>query len=176
MTWDRFFADVLPALGTMGIVLLPIASALLTLVISQRHASTMAAADRAENARTASDTRSFDARQQRYSDRRDAIAGFLAAAQQEEDELDEFYRDPTTAGIDPIDVAEDYGFQRLNRAHSQLVIIADDAVVAAADALVDSLKGAFHGREGAWKSLKAAKKSLLSEGRTMLVADTERQK
>lgn len=175
MTWDRFFADVLPVLGTAGAVLLPVASALLTLVISQRHASKMAAADRKANAAIASNGRSFDARQQRYSDRRHAIAEFLTAAQHEEDEIDDFYWEHETAEVDPIDVADDYRFQRLNNAHSQLVIIADAGVVAAADAVVDSLKGTFHGRKGAWESLRAAKESLLSESRKMLVADAEQQ-
>lgn len=175
MTWDRFFADVLPVLGKVGMVLLPVASALLTLAINQRHASSMAREDREANARIASDARSFDARQQRYSDRRSAIADFLAAAQQEEDKIDDFYRDHSTAGMDPIDVADDYRFQRLNEAHSHLVIIADPDVVEAAGDVVDSVKGAFHGRKGAWDSLKNAKERVLSEGRKMLVADAERR-
>lgn len=122
----------------------------------------------------AAKTRSFDARQNRYDDRRDAVITFLAAVQKEEDAIDRFHRAPEYMGLDPIDVAEDYKFTELNAAHARISLLGDLEVVDAADKVVAAIRAAFTGKSGAWKKLEAARDALILSARKMLVADADK--
>lgn len=166
MTWERFFDDVLP-------ILLPVISALLTLWLSQMHSRRSARDQREFESAAAATTRSFDARQNRYDDRRDAVITFLVAVQKEDDAIDAFHREPEYTGLDPVDVAEDYKFTELNAAHARISLLGDREVVAAADKVVAAIRAAFTGESGAWKKLEEARSALILSARKMLVSDAD---
>lgn len=167
MTWERFFDDVLP-------VVLPVLSALLTLWLSQLHSRRSARDQRESDSLTAAKARSFDARQNRYGDRLDAVVEFLAAEQKEVDSMNSFYREAGHSGPDPIDVYEDYEFVQLNSAHARLSLLGDRDVVVAADQIVKAVRQAFNGEADAWERLVASRAKLMESARQMLVSDADR--
>lgn len=149
---------------------LPVAASIVTLLISQWYARKMATDDRDERARQATAERSFQSRENRYVDRRDAVIGMVAAAEDETERIQEFERDPAYGGLSPADIHEDYMFSALNAAYAKLVILADPDVGAAATKLRDAVYACFQGREHAWSEYTAALTDFQQASRTMLTA------
>ena len=149
---------------------LPVAASIVTLVVSQWYSRRMAADDRSERAQQAAADRTFQSRENRYVDRRDAVIGMIAAAEDEIERVQAFEYEHQ-GGLSPGDVHEDYAFSALNAAYAKLTILADPAVAEAATELRDSVYSYFHGRKGAWTKYSAALEAFQRLSRAMLGTD-----
>ena len=147
---------------------LPVAASIVTLLISQWYSRKMASDDRAERASQAGADRSFQSRENRYVDRRDAVIGMIAAAEDETERIQKFEHEDAYGGLAPGDIHEDYMFSALNAAYAKLVILADPAVGDAGMKLRDSVYDCFHGRKGAWTGYSAALHAFQETSRAML--------
>ena len=147
---------------------LAVGASIATLLVSQWYSRRMARDERAERATQASVDRSFQSRENRYVDRRDAVIGMIAAAEDETERVVKFENDPTTHGLSPGDVHEDYMFSGLNAAYAKLVILADPAVGEAGMKLRDAVYDCFHGKKGCWTTYTAALLAFQETSRAML--------
>ena len=98
----------------------------------------------------------------------------VAAAEDETERVVKFETDPSTAGLSPGDIHEDYMFSSLNAAYAKLTILADSAVGEAALELRDAVYDCFHGRKGAWDRYSSALANFQRAARAMLSADDNR--
>jgi hypothetical protein len=131
----------------------------------------MASDDRAERARQATADRSFQSRENRYVDRRDAVIGMIAAAEDETERIQKFEYDNAYGASAPGEIHEDYMFSALNGAYAKLVILADPAVGDAAMKLRDAVYDCFHGRKHAWPAYTAALDGFQGTSRAMLATE-----
>ena len=147
---------------------LPVAASIVTLLISQWYSRRMASDDRAERARQANADRSFSSRENRYVDRRDAVIGMIAAAEDETERIQKFEYEDAYGGMAASDIHEDYMFSTLNAAYAKLVILADPAVGDAGMKLRDAVYACFHGQKDAWAGYSTALLAFQETSRAML--------
>ena len=150
---------------------LAVGASIATLLISQWYSRRMARDERAERATQASVDRSFQSRENRYVDRRDAVIGMIAAAEDETERIQKFEYENGHRGMAPGDVHEDYMFSALNAAYAKLAILADPAVGDAGMKLRDAVYACFHGQKDAWIGYSAALLAFQETSRAMLGTD-----
>lgn len=153
---------------------LPVASALVTLVVSQWHTRVMAKDDREDRASQAQTDRVYRAREARYDDRRDAVVALIAAAEDETERIQKWEFDPEYGDLAPGDIHDDYMFTTLNAAYARLTVLADDAVGEKAKVLRNAVYDAFQGKQDHWRNYGAALDAFQSASRSMLNAGAER--
>lgn len=118
-------------------------------------------------------TRRFQARENRYADRREAVSVLIAAAEDETDRVEEFNlaSRTSTGGISFGEWEPEYFFPTLNAAHAQLVLLAEPAVREAGTRLRDAVIDCYWGEKECWPKYRAALDDLIQKARVMLDAE-----
>ena len=157
MTWTQFLLATAPVLASVA-----------TLLISQAHARKVASEKRADRGSQAGIDRAFQSRENRYVDRRDAIIGMIAAAEDETERIQKFEYEDAYGGMAASDIHEDYMFSTLNAAYAKLAILADPAVGDAGMKLRDSVYACFQGQKDALPGYSTALLAFQETSRAML--------
>lgn len=149
-------------------LILPVLSALVTLVITQRHSRSMAQLEWDRRDTVAREDRVFQAREARYSDRRDAVAGLLSASA---DETDRISQHEMHLGRAPGEIHDDYSFQEVNAALARLSIVASRDVASRGVALRDAVVDCFNGKVDRWQRYEQTQSDFMEAARAMLAGD-----
>lgn len=139
-----------------------------TLIVSQVFSACAARAQSNERQLQAREQRAFDADEHRYTARRDAVVGMLAAADNEIDRIRRFAREVGDEDVAPGDVHDDYLFPALFAAEAQVALIATPTVVSTAEDLRGSIVDCFCGKSDAWNRHTKAREAFLAAAREEL--------
>lgn len=152
------------ALGEWVLAILPVVATLVTLWLTNSHSRKLAESTRAE----AREKLLVEISEHRYEDRRDAVIGFDAAAQNDTDKMIEY---ENTRGYSPGDNHHDYTFPELNAALAKITILATPPVVTAALEAKDKVLKLFNGTSD-WTQYNDALTAYRAASQTMLATGT----
>ncbi|MFE3998954.1 hypothetical protein ACFX43_09175 [Nocardioides sp. YIM B13467] len=156
------------------VAVLPVASALATLVIGNWHSRKLARESRVDAEIQAAAARRFAAREARYTDRRGAVTAFIAAVEDEMTKIQHYVADPNMPPGGPGDLNPEYEFSKLNQAHAELAVIADEPIVGLASTLRYSVVDYFYNGKSDWDNYRATLSEFQRTARAMLSGDAVR--
>lgn len=145
-------------------VILPVAATLVALWLTNSHNRNLAEIARSE----AREKLQAEISEHRYEDRRDAVIGFDAAAQNDTDKVLDYL---DTHGSAPGDFHDEYTFPELNAALAKVTILATPPVVTAALEVKTEVLKLFNGT-GEWPRYNDALAAYRAASQTMLATGT----